>query len=276
MNTTLVALTSLGSIGALSAMILYVVSQKFKVEQNLKVDEIDALLPQANCGGCSYPGCKQFAEAIWAAKSLDGFFCPVGGNAAMEAIGSALGIEVIAQVKKVAVLKCQGTLDAAPSKVDERFISSCVLRHAQSAGSHGCPTGCVRGSDCVLACNFDALIFDEKIGLPVVIYDKCTACNACVKACPRDLFELRTYNEGEMVFVACMNTEKGPVAKKNCSHACIACQKCVKVMNDPTKASMVTNLAVIHDTFKPGEFGKPLKDSCPTEAIVHLSRGASI
>ena len=55
MNTIFLSLVVLGTIGLLAAIILYVVSQKFKVEENPIIDEVEAALPSANCGGCGDP-----------------------------------------------------------------------------------------------------------------------------------------------------------------------------------------------------------------------------
>ena len=48
------------------------------------------VLPQANCGGCGYPGCSGFADACVKAGSLDGKFCPVGGQPVMAQIADIL------------------------------------------------------------------------------------------------------------------------------------------------------------------------------------------
>jgi len=72
------------------------------------------------------------------------------------------------------------------------------------------------------------MYMDENTGLPVVLEDKCTACNACVKACPKDIMELWPKGrKGKRIYVACMNEEKGGVAKKNCAVACTGCEKCI-------------------------------------------------
>jgi biotin carboxyl carrier protein len=70
---------------------------------------------------------------------------------------------------------------------------------------------------------------NPETGLPEVDEEKCTSCGACVKACPRNIIELRKKGpKGRRVFVSCVNKDKGPVAMKACKAACIGCGKCEK------------------------------------------------
>ncbi|MBN2236209.1 MAG: ferredoxin, partial [Bacteroidales bacterium] len=65
MNEVLIyAVVSLGAIGIVAAVILYFVAQKFKVYEDPRIDEVEEVLPSANCGGCGYAGCRAFAEGL--------------------------------------------------------------------------------------------------------------------------------------------------------------------------------------------------------------------
>ena len=75
MITTVVLLTVLG---ALLAIILYVVASKFKVEEDPRIDEIEKVMPGANCGGCGFAGCRAFAQSCVEKGNVDENFCPVG------------------------------------------------------------------------------------------------------------------------------------------------------------------------------------------------------
>ena len=53
MTTTIIyTIISLCAIGIASAVILYFVAQKFKVEEDPRIDTVESILPGANCGGC--------------------------------------------------------------------------------------------------------------------------------------------------------------------------------------------------------------------------------
>jgi ferredoxin len=105
-------------------------------------------------------------------------------------------------------------------------------------------------------------------GLPEVDDEKCTSCGKCVKACPRNIIELRKrYPKERKIFIACINEEKGAVARKNCSVACIGCGKCVKVC--PFDAiTMENNLAFI-DSVK-CRLCRKCAPECPTNAIIEI------
>ena len=78
-------------------------------------------------------------------------------------------------------------------------------------------------------CAFGALSIDPRSGLPVVNEALCTACGACVKACPKGIIELRKKGmKGRRVYVGCVNKDKGAIARKACASACIGCGKCAQ------------------------------------------------
>ena len=88
MNWSLI-LISMGVLGVtafLAAVLLYVVSLFFKVEEDPRIDLVTAVLPGANCGGCGFAGCRNFAEACVKAGGIDGLACPVGGEPTMEQV----------------------------------------------------------------------------------------------------------------------------------------------------------------------------------------------
>ena len=270
MNQVLIySIISISSIGALAAVILYFVAQKFKVFEDPKIDEVADKLPGANCGGCGFAGCRNFAEAIVKAGNMDKLNCPVGGNALIKEISPILGIEAIEREAQIAVVRCNGSKIKAPKKVEYDGAATCTFSHNLFAGESGCPFGCLGLGDCVVSCKFDAIYIDDNTGLPVVSNEKCVACGACVKACPRTIIELRNKGKKDRrIFVSCINQEKGAPAKKNCEVACIGCGKCVKAC-DYEAIILKNNLAYID--YEKCKLCRKCVEECPTGAIIELN-----
>lgn len=265
MSTIVITIISLCAIGIASAVILYLVAQKFKVEEDPRIDIVEGLLPGANCGGCGYPGCRGLAEAAVKSDTLDGISCPVGGASTMSQIAAALGREVKAQAPKIAVVRCNGNCTNRPRTSEYDGARSCAIEHSLYVGDTACAFGCLGCGDCVTACPFDAIHMNPETLLPEVSDDKCVACGACVKACPRNIIELR--NKGpkdRRVFVSCVNKDKGGVARKACKVACIGCGKCVKEC--PFEAiTLENNLAYID--YSKCRLCRKCVSVCPTGAI---------
>lgn len=267
-NTIIYTILSMSGLGAFSAIILYVIARKFKVFEDPRIDEVEEALPAANCGGCGFAGCRNFAEACVKSDSFDGLYCPVGGNESMADVAKILGREAVEQDPQVAVLRCNGGCESRPKTNNYDGADTCAIASSLYGGDTGCQFGCVGFGDCVDVCNFDALAMDPFTGLPVVNDVNCTACGACVTACPKDLFELRKRAKKERkIYVACRNEDKGGIAKKSCTVACIGCSKCFKVC--PFEAiTMENNLAFI-DADK-CKLCRKCVPECPTNSIIEI------
>jgi RnfABCDGE-type electron transport complex B subunit len=265
MNLIVSSIIVLGVIGLASAVILYFVAQKFKVEEDTRIDEVAELLPGANCGGCGYPGCRGFAEACVKADSLENMLCPVGGLPVMCKVSEFLGHAVCQATPKIAVVRCNGSCANRPRTNKFDGAKNCKIATQLYAGETNCSYGCLGFGDCVEACQFDAIKINTETGIPEVDEEKCTACGACVKACPKKVIELRNKGvKGRRVFVSCVNKDKGGVARKACSAACIGCGKCQKVC--PFGAIKVENNLAYID-FELCRSCRKCVNECPTGAI---------
>lgn len=268
-STIIYTIISLSATGAISAVILYLVAQRFKVYEDPRIDQVEDALPFANCGGCGFAGCRNFAEACVKSENLSGLFCPVGGNETMFRVAMILGLEAVTQDTKVAVVRCAGSYDKRPRINFYDGPLSCIIQSSLYAGDTGCAYGCLGHGDCVKACDFDAIHMDLTTGLPVVIDEKCTACNACVIACPKHIIELRKKNKKDRkIFVSCVNEEKGAIAKKSCDVACIGCGKCVKVC--PYDAITLENYLAFIDSVK-CKLCRKCVEECPTNSILEIN-----
>ena len=128
------------------------------------VGQIDALLPQTQCGQCLYPGCRPYATAI-ASGEADIDRCPPGGEQTVRALAALL--------------------DRAPRPLDPAFG---VPKPAQVAwiDEERC-IGCAR---CLPACPVDAIVGASR-QMHTVIAAQCTGCELCLPPCPVDCIELR-------------------------------------------------------------------------------------
>lgn len=259
---------TLSALGAIAAIVLFFIAKKFKVYEDPRIDQVEELLPAANCGGCGYPGCRGFAEALVKADDLSDLNCPVGGNDTMAAVAKALGKAIEEKEPQIAVVKCNGTPEHRKRKTNYEGASSCTIANALYTGETDCPFGCLGEGDCVDACDFDAIYMDKETRLPIV-KTNCVACGACVTACPRDIIELRNVGKKERrIYVSCVNKDKGAPAKKACSVACIGCGKCVKEC--PFDAiTLENNLAYID--YEKCKLCRKCVVVCPTNAIHELN-----
>ncbi|MDZ7738975.1 MAG: Fe-S cluster domain-containing protein [Bacteroidales bacterium] len=268
-SVVLITIITLSLLGLTAALILYFVAQRFKVYEDPRIDEVEEALPAANCGGCGFAGCRNFAEALVKSDSFEGLNCPVGGADMMARVAEILGREAPESEPRVAVLRCNGTPEHRKRTSVYNGAQNCTIAHNLYTGETDCPYGCLGLGECVDACDFDAMYMDKETGLPVIIDDNCVACGACVKACPRDIIELRKKaKKDRKIYVSCVNEDRGGPARKACRVACIGCGKCEEVCNFDA-ITIKNNLAFI-DSDK-CKFCRKCEPVCPTKAILELN-----
>lgn len=268
-STILFTVITLSLLGVVSAVVLFFVAQKFKVFEDPRIDDVEGMLPGANCGGCGYPGCRGLADALVKAEDLSSLFCPVGGNETMANVAQFLGKAVAAKEAQVAVIRCQGSPEHRKQTNVYDGASSCAISTSLYAGDTGCQYGCLGYGDCVDACAFDAIHINPVTKLPEVLDDKCTACGACVTACPKNIIELRKKSpKDRKIFVSCVSMDKGAISRKACQVSCIGCGKCVKVC--PFEAITLQNNLAYIDPQK-CKLCRKCVEECPTNAILELN-----
>ncbi|HPR30880.1 MAG TPA: Fe-S cluster domain-containing protein [Prolixibacteraceae bacterium] len=256
----------ISAIGIASAVILYITARKFYVYEDPRIDRVEEALPSANCGGCGYAGCRAFAESIVKDNTLENKFCPVGGNEVMDNVAQIMGLVAEQNAPRTAVVRCNGTCEHRPKTKHYEGVQTCAIAAMHYGGETDCSYGCLGFGDCCVVCDFDAIHMNPSTGLPEVDDEKCVACGACVKACPKNLIELRKQMpKYRKIYVACRNTDKGGPAKKACSVACIGCSLCEKECKYDA-ITIANNLAFI-DSDK-CKLCRKCVAVCPTHAII--------
>ena len=141
-------------------LILGYASVRFKVEGDPLVDQVDNLLPQTQCGQCSYAGCRPYAEAIANGEAPINK-CPPGGESTILALADLLDIE--------------------PMELDEEAGVELDMPNVAVIIEKDC-IGCTL---CIQACPVDAIVGAAKL-MHTVIEDECTGCDLCLPPCPVD------------------------------------------------------------------------------------------
>ncbi len=258
----------MGGLGALFSSGLSLADKKLRVEEDPRIAQILELLPGANCGGCGYAGCANFAENVVLGKAeVSG--CPVCDADAMAEIGAIMGVEVENKERLIARVFCQGGIAETARKGRYLGIQSCLAASLVAGGEKLCDYGCIGYGDCVNACTFDAMFMNDN-GLPLVIDEKCTGCGNCVDACPRGVIEL--HPESHRLFVLCRNHDNPKESRKVCTRACIGCGICLRAVDDG-KMVLENNLAIInYETY--GTEPKLPTDKCSTECLVVIDNNS--
>jgi len=149
-------------LAAIFGVILGFAAIYFKVDEDPVVDQIDNLLPQTQCGQCSYPGCRPYAEAIANGDEINK--CPPGGESTIHALAELLGRDFVA-------------LDEEHGEEKGKRVA--LIREAE----------CIGCTKCIQACPVDAILGAAK-QMHTVIADECTGCDLCIEPCPVDCIDM--------------------------------------------------------------------------------------
>ena len=256
---------ALGVIGAIAAALLCIVVRRFAVKEDERVEQVEALLPGANCGACGFLGCHDFALQCVRLGGPEGISCPGAGPDGMAAIAALFGMTGGTAAKNVAVLRCNGTCASRHPLSIYSGPQGCNMESMIVSGPLTCAFGCIQCGDCVKACPFEAMKMDPVTNLPEIDENKCTGCGICAGTCPRNLLTIQPSGpKGRRVWVACSNRHRGTIARKECDSACIGCGKCERVC--PFGAVSITdNVATIDPALC--RLCRKCVAVCPTGAI---------
>lgn len=252
----------MGALGVTLGGILAVAYRRLYVFEDPRIDQVEAMLPNANCGACGSPGCRAFAEKVVKGE-VEPARCTVSTRAAIVQIANYLGVSAGSQEKRVARLACAGGANVALNHARYTGWQTCRGAALVAGGGKACSWGCLGFGDCARVCQFDAIRMNEHL-LPVVDEAKCTACGDCVEICPKQLFSIHPVSH--RLWVACRNLLHGEAAEAVCEVACTACGRCAADA-PPGLIQIVHNLAVVDYSRNSLASRAPI-ERCPTGAIV--------
>jgi electron transport complex protein RnfB len=161
-------LAALGALAALALVfgaILGFASVRFATEGDPIAEQINAIMPQTQCGQCGYPGCRPYSEAIAQGEAINK--CPPGGEGVIQQLADLLDVEPLA-------------LDAEHG--EEKPKSYAYIREDE----------CIGCTKCIQACPVDAILGAAK-HMHTVIESECTGCDLCIEPCPVDCIDMRHY-----------------------------------------------------------------------------------
>ncbi|MBO7146354.1 MAG: RnfABCDGE type electron transport complex subunit B [Lentisphaeria bacterium] len=231
MTNILIAAAVLALLGLVLGILIGYTAKRFAVEADPRIEEITELLPGANCGGCGYAGCADFAKEI-VENDANISSCSACSEENFKKIAEILGKEAGNREKQVAVVYCSGDNHKAKRLARYNGLNDCRAAAALSGGGKTCRFGCIGLGSCARRCQFGAI--EIRNGLAIVHPELCEGCGNCIDICPRKL--IRLVPATSKIHVYCNSLEKGPVKRKACEAACIACKKCVRAVPDSFNA----------------------------------------
>ena len=162
MNQILFIIIIFTGLALIFGLLLGYAAIRFKVESDPIVDQLDAILPQTQCGQCGYPGCRPYAQAIANGDSINK--CVPGGSQTIQKIADLMGVETPSDDNELLI--------SPPKRVAFIHENLCI--------------GCTK---CIQACPVDAIIGAPK-QMHTILRSECTGCDLCVDPCPTDCIEM--------------------------------------------------------------------------------------
>ena len=156
-------------------------------ENSTLIDRIDVLLPQTQCGQCSFNGCRPYAEAI-ALGVADINQCPPGGEQGIRDLADLLGV--------------------APKPLNIKFG-----QHKPASVAFIIEQDCIGCVKCIVACPVDAIVGAAKF-MHTVISSECTGCELCLAPCPVDCIIMKPVDNNTE------RTQKSAQAKRRYEARC--------------------------------------------------------
>lgn len=255
------AVLIIGVTGLVCGAVLALAARFFAVHEDPRIEQVTGLLPGANCGGCGFAGCADYATAI-VVSGAEVNLCLPGGKDMVAKVAGYMGVAAEARGRTVALVLCGGDDSRASRRFAYNGVADCAAASALGGGEKTCRYGCLGYGSCSRVCPVGAIEITEG-RLAVVHPELCSGCGKCVKACPRRL--IRRVPQEALIHVLCSSRDKGPAVKKACQVGCVACTLCAKLAANGA-IRMDGALAVV-DYTKPIET-EDVIEKCPGHCIV--------
>ncbi len=266
--TVVLAAAVLALLGVAMGLVLGWANRKFHVPVDPKVEALLAALPGANCGGCGFVGCSEYAEVV-ARGEAEVSLCAPGGAGAAQQLDAILGVEVGEALPYRAVLHCSARREQRLQRVHYTGEPTCAAVNLV-AGVQGCSYGCLGFGDCQQACIYGAIRVVD--GLSCIDYEACVGCGACARTCPRNIITMVPFKSEKMLVVACSNQDRAGDVRAVCEVGCIGCRACMRVA--PDVISVEGALPTInYDNYDPtDETLAEVLEKCPRKRLLFVGK----
>lgn len=219
-----VSIVALFALGFVAAAVLGISSKLLAVQEDPRVEAVVNVLPGANCGGCGFAGCENYAQVVVNDPDVAASLCVAGGSEVGVNVGELTGKTVAATEPQISFRRCEKVDGKVAVRFQYQGMPSCAAASllATGQGTDQCRYSCLGHGDCIKICPFDALYLRD--GLIRVNPARCIGCGMCTKACPRDILEV--IPRRARVMVCCSSHDKGKAVMEICEAGCIQCMKC--------------------------------------------------
>ncbi len=241
-------------------------NRAFHVEVDPRVDAAIDILPGANCGGCGYVGCAEYADAV-VLEEAPVNLCTVGGKSCTQSLADLLGVDATASYPWRPVVHCgshtNDRLGRHPYNGEKRCRLANLVTDVQ-----GCTYGCLGFGDCNRACEYDAIHVED--GLARVDYEKCVGCGACAKICPRNIITMAPFKTDRMLVVECSNHDMGKDVKAVCKVGCLGCRACERASDMFTIHNNLSTINYDNYTLENLKTGMKATEKCPRNRLIFV------
>ncbi len=211
-------------------IIIYLVFVKVpqKVKGLEKTEQINSILPGANCGACGQPGCFAYAQALSQQPDLvtkSPCSMTLNDPERVSQLEKVLDVTLDpSALSKKAVIHCTGNSEVI---CDYCGAMTCKGAAQLLGGYKRCPYACLGLGDCTAVCPQGAVSIDAEKNVAVIDQSKCTGCGLCVAECPHNLIEL-VPAETKTVLLCNYQPLRDIPGREKCDFGCIRCRKCVR------------------------------------------------